>query len=94
MLEYVILNRTRTEFVSLLREWGANIETEDVQSARNEPIGRINVKGCIESRSFASEVRAPVTTNEPRRISKEVIPALIDELPLIAVVGSQVDRRC
>ena len=82
-VEDVSLNPTRTEFVSLLRGWGVNIETQDVQSERNEPIGRINVKGGFES---AAEARI---TNEPRRIPKDVIPALIDELPLIAVVGSQ-----
>ena len=88
-IEDVSLNPTRTEFLSLLRNWGADIETRHIQSERNEPIGSITVEGGFNSGAGSFRASAPVTTNEPRRISKDVIPALIDELPLIAVVGSQ-----
>lgn len=81
-IEEVSLNPTRTEFLSLLRNWGADIETRQLQSARNEPLGGITVKDGFNSDEA-------LKTNEPRRIPKEVVPALIDELPLIAVVGSQ-----
>jgi 3-phosphoshikimate 1-carboxyvinyltransferase len=77
-IEAVSLNPTRTEFISLLRNWGADIETRHVQLERNEPLGGITVNSGAE-----------LKTNEPRRIPKGLVPALIDELPLIAVVGSQ-----
>lgn len=76
-IEDVGLNPTRTEFLSLLRNWGADIQTRHIQSERDEPIGSITVRGNVDSSA------------EVRRIPNDVIPALIDELPLIAVVGSQ-----
>jgi 3-phosphoshikimate 1-carboxyvinyltransferase len=81
-IEAVSLNPTRTEFLSLLCNWGADIETRHVQLERNEPVGGITVKDGFNSGSEAE-------ATEPKRIPKGLVPALIDELPLIAVVGSQ-----
>ncbi|HTG91207.1 MAG TPA: 3-phosphoshikimate 1-carboxyvinyltransferase [Pyrinomonadaceae bacterium] len=80
-IEDVCLNPTRTEFISLLRSSGGDIESVETRSDRNEPSGSIKVA--------ASEIRQG--SNQPLRIGKERIPALIDELPLVAVVGSQLD---
>ncbi|HSE33943.1 MAG TPA: 3-phosphoshikimate 1-carboxyvinyltransferase [Pyrinomonadaceae bacterium] len=74
----VCLNPTRTEFISLLRSWGGEIESIETRSDRNEPVGSINVSSA---RSAAE--------NQPRMIDRNAVPALIDELPLLAVVGSQ-----
>ena len=75
------LNPTRSEFISVLRSCGADISTVKVRDERNEPIGRIQVKGGIQR-----------SANEPaRHLEKSKIPALIDELPLLAVVGTQLD---
>jgi 3-phosphoshikimate 1-carboxyvinyltransferase len=75
------LNSTRSEFISVLRSCGADISTVNVREERNEPIGRIQVKGGIQR-----------SANERARyLEKSKIPALIDELPLLAVVGTQLD---
>jgi 3-phosphoshikimate 1-carboxyvinyltransferase len=79
LIEGVSLNPTRVEFLSVLRDWGMEIETFDERLERNEPVGTIRVSHS-DLRSSASG---------PRRIAEELIPSLIDELPLIAVVGSQ-----
>jgi 3-phosphoshikimate 1-carboxyvinyltransferase len=78
-VEDVCLNPTRTEFISLLRSWGGEIETIETRSERNEPSGTIKVR----TKQFIRRSDQPLT------IIKDTIPALIDELPLVAVVGSQ-----
>jgi len=80
-IEGVGLNPTRAAFLSVLNSWGANISTSDVQTERNEPFGTLDVRGGI--RKTASET--------DRSLRQPLIPSLIDELPLLAVVGSQID---
>ncbi|HKY29378.1 MAG TPA: 3-phosphoshikimate 1-carboxyvinyltransferase [Pyrinomonadaceae bacterium] len=80
MIEGVGLNPTRAAFLSVLSSWGADISTSDVQMERNEPCGTINVRGGITQ----------VASKEERTLRRAMIPALIDELPLLAVVGSQI----
>jgi 3-phosphoshikimate 1-carboxyvinyltransferase len=80
-IEGVGLNPTRAAFLSVLSSWGADIETTDVQVERNEPYGTINVRGGITG-------NAPLTE---RTLGQSMIPSLIDELPLLAVAGSQID---
>jgi 3-phosphoshikimate 1-carboxyvinyltransferase len=79
-IEAVGLNPTRAAFLSVLRSWGAEISTSDLRSERNEPVGTINVKGGMQS----------VARDEDRTLSGSMIPSLIDELPLLAVVGTQI----
>jgi len=80
-IEGVGLNPTRAAFLSVLSSWGAGIETTDLQVERNEPHGTINVRGGITGNAAESE----------RTLGQSMIPSLIDELPLLAVVGSQID---
>ena len=79
-IEGVGLNPTRAAFLSVLSSWGAAITTSDVRDERNEPVGTINVRGGLHS----------VARDEDRILSGAMIPSLIDELPLLAVVGTQV----
>ena len=79
-IERVGLNPTRAAFLSVLRSWGAKIVTTDFRSERNEPMGTITVSGGLHS----------VPRDEDRVLSGPMIPSLIDELPLLALVGSQV----
>jgi 3-phosphoshikimate 1-carboxyvinyltransferase len=80
-IEGVGLNPTRAAFLSVLTSWGADISTTDLQTERNEPYGTINVRGGLNG-----------TATEPdRTLSRSMIPSLIDELPLLAVVGSQIE---
>lgn len=79
IVDDVSLNPTRTAFVSLLREWGGLIRFADERLERNEVIGTLRARH-EESLPAAGQLR---------QIASSMIPALIDELPLIAVVGSQ-----
>ena len=78
-IDGVGLNPTRAAFLSVLTSWGAHISTDDLQTERNEPFGTINVRGGLSG------------TTSDRTLSRSIIPSLIDELPLLAVVGSQID---
>ena len=77
-IEDVGLNPTRAAFLSVLSSWGGDLTTADVQTERNEPYGTINVHGGI------------TRTADARTLRQSMIPSLIDELPLLAVVGSQI----
>lgn len=79
-IESVGLNPTRAGFLDVLKSWGAEISTSDLRTERNEPVGTINVRGGLRS----------TPRNEDRILSGAMIPSLIDELPLLAVVGTQV----
>jgi 3-phosphoshikimate 1-carboxyvinyltransferase len=81
VIDAVGLNPTRAEYLSVFRCWGANISMEDIHSERNEPVGTVVIDGGLRS--------ATITETE-RRINGAQIPAVIDELPLLAVVGSQI----
>ena len=80
-IERVGLNPTRAAFLDVLSSWGAEISVTDVESERNEPFGTIHVRGGINRNANERE----------RTLNGSMIPALIDELPLLAVVGSQID---
>ncbi len=74
------LNPTRAAFLSVLSSWGADISTSALQTERNEPFGTIDVRGGL----------AATVSDSDRILSRSMIPSLIDELPLLAVVGSQI----
>lgn len=76
VIEDVGLNPTRTVFLSVLTSWGADITTTDFRMERNEPVGTITVRGGIGE------------ADGERVLAGDQIPLLIDELPLLAVVGT------
>lgn len=78
-IEGIGLNPTRAAFISVLTSWGADISTVDVQTECNEPYGTINVRGGLSG------------TAKDQTVGGSMIPSLIDELPLLAVVGSQIE---
>lgn len=80
VIERVGLNPTRTTFLSVLSSWGADISQTDLQMERNEPVGTVTVRGGI-----GGAIR-----DEDRVLRGSLIPSLIDELPLLAVVGTQI----
>ena len=80
-IEGVGLNPTRAAFLSVLSSWGADISTTGLQTERNERFGTINVHGGISK----------TTGEDERTLTRSIIPSLIDELPLLAVVGSQIE---
>jgi 3-phosphoshikimate 1-carboxyvinyltransferase len=75
------LNPTRTLFIDQLRGMGFGFETFGVREVANEPAGSIRVTGVQRSHS----------TREPFTVEGLAVPQLIDELPLLAVVGSQIE---
>ena len=74
ILRNVGLNQTRTGIIDVLKQMGAEIEILDEKIECNEEVGDIRIR--------TSELKA-VT------IEGEIIPRLIDELPVIAVAATQ-----
>jgi len=79
-IENVGLNPTRTQFLSTLRSLGFDVNPNELDQQANEPLGSIQVSG------------RPEILNKTRHnlINGELIPQLIDELPLLAVLGTQI----
>ena len=76
ILKNVGLNPTRTGIIDVLKQMGADIEILDERVECNEESGDIRIK--------TSDLKG-IT------IEGEIIPRLIDELPVIAVLASQAD---
>lgn len=74
------VNPTRVVFLEQLRSLGFDVAVSDVREEGNEAVGKICVSGAKASSSSKS-----ATT-----LRGSLIPQLIDELPLLAVVGSQI----
>ena len=73
------LNPTRTQLLDVLRGVNADIEILDVREDSNEPVGTIRIRSN------------PLAPREPSNVIEgELIVALIDELPLLAVLGTQI----
>jgi len=80
VIEGVGLNPTRAAFLNVFRSWGADISETDLETERNEPVGTIKVRGGVDAKP----------RDVDRILSGAMIPSLIDELPLLAVVGTQI----
>lgn len=80
MMQNVGLNPTRSGFLEVLRGLGAKIEISDTRDAAGEPVGTIEVFGSGELGS----------TPETRVIKGEIIANIIDEIPILAVFGTQI----
>ena len=78
------LNPTRVAFLEKLREAGIDIAVVNQNESCHEPSGDLHVRG----RKIVNKGDAAMLT-----INGTIIPQLIDELPLLAVVGSQIARR-
>ena len=74
IIKNVGLNPTRTGIVEVMQQMGADIQILDSHTECNEQVGDIRIK--------SSELKA-IT------IEGEIIPRLIDELPVIAVLATQ-----
>jgi 3-phosphoshikimate 1-carboxyvinyltransferase len=69
------LNPTRTGLLNVLREMGGSIEAE-ITNEYPEPVGRIHVK---------SQQLKNI------EIQKEIIPNIIDEIPILSILATQSD---
>jgi 3-phosphoshikimate 1-carboxyvinyltransferase len=79
LIQNVGINPTRTAFLRVLQSFGCAIEVMNAREICNEPVAEIRVLGSNLRATSAIQVRG------------ELIPSLIDELPLLAVVGSQIE---
>ncbi len=82
-VEDIGINPTRTAFLSLLRSLGLAVEINQKRDECNEAIGHVRVKGNLPDNQRND------TSNQVRG---RVIAQLIDELPLLAVVGTQLQQ--
>lgn len=73
------LNPTRTGIIEVLRRFGASIETTDEIVSGGEPIGTLIVSG-----------RAKLGA-ENNRVDGAIVANLIDEVPILAVFGTQTE---
>ncbi|HEX8476297.1 MAG TPA: 3-phosphoshikimate 1-carboxyvinyltransferase [Pyrinomonadaceae bacterium] len=82
-IENVGLNPTRTKFLQIMREFGAQIGTEALQQRGFEDVGDLIVHG-------ASGL-APTSRMGGNVLRGGIVAELIDELPALAVVGTQLE---
>jgi 3-phosphoshikimate 1-carboxyvinyltransferase len=75
LIKGVGINPTRTGLLSVLQEMGADIRISNIKEVSGEPIADIYCKGDRELKSI--------------HITKERIPSLIDEFPILCVVATQ-----
>ncbi|MCZ6703191.1 MAG: 3-phosphoshikimate 1-carboxyvinyltransferase [Ignavibacteria bacterium] len=73
LLQNVSLNERRTEFVDILKNMGAKISLTHKGESYNEPYGDIYVE--------SSDLKNI-------EISTELIPAIIDEIPILSIAGA------
>jgi 3-phosphoshikimate 1-carboxyvinyltransferase len=78
----VNLNPTRTAFIDTLNELGASIAKHNVREQHGEPVGDL----VVSSRQLKSERGGTV-------LAGALIPNIIDEIPVLAVVATQVEGR-
>jgi len=76
-------NPTRVLFIEQLRTLGLDVEIADSREESNEPVGVVCVHG-------PKKQTLPATSHSPVMVQGRIVPRLIDELPLLAVVGSQI----
>jgi len=77
-LRRVGINPTRAAVIHVLQSLGANIIIDDRTEAAGEPVADIVVKGGLGKRQSESNV-----------LRGEIIANLIDEIPIVAVLGTQ-----
>lgn len=79
-VQNVGINSTRRAFIDLLRSWGADIELIDERRAHGEPVADLRVR----SSSLRSD-------SSSRVLAGDLIANLIDEIPILAVLGARVE---
>jgi 3-phosphoshikimate 1-carboxyvinyltransferase len=78
----VNLNPTRAAFLDVLNALGATIERRNIREMHGEPLGDLYVMS-----------RALKTDGPVMKLAGEIVPNIIDELPILAVIGTQVKGR-
>lgn len=76
-------NPTRVLFLKQMSAFGLDVDIIDAREESNEPVGVIRVRGSQKQTSS-------IKSESPMMIQGSMVPQLIDELPLLAVIGSQI----
>lgn len=74
------INSTRRAIIDLLKSWGGNIEIKHERHLHGESVADL----CVRSSSLQSD-------SYSRELSGGVIANLIDEIPVLAVLGTRVE---
>ncbi len=82
VLKNVGLNITRSAIIEVLQGFGAEIEIQNKREASNEILGDLFVKGN-------KDLKSKTVSN---RIEGDIIANLIDEIPILAVFGTQLEN--
>ncbi len=75
-LKHVGINATRTGIIDVLKDMGADVSIENVRHEESEPVADITVR--------TSALKAT-------HIGGDIIPRLIDEIPIIALLATQAE---
>jgi 3-phosphoshikimate 1-carboxyvinyltransferase len=70
------LNPTRTGIIDVLQKMGANIVTEYTEKLGDEPVGKVQIE---------------YSNLKGIQLSGEIIPRIIDEIPIVALAATQAD---
>lgn len=82
VIENIGLNPSRTAIIDTLKQLGADIHITNERIAGNEPVGDLTVGGELKSAiGLSSNV-----------VKGEIIANLIDEIPILAVFGTQLEN--
>jgi 3-phosphoshikimate 1-carboxyvinyltransferase len=81
-LRDVSLNPSRTAFIDVLSQLGANIQISNLRTIHRELVANIRVS----SSELKSEPEGTI-------LSGKIIPNIIDEIPILAVAATQVEGR-
>jgi 3-phosphoshikimate 1-carboxyvinyltransferase len=81
----VSLNPTRAQSLRLLQSLGAHVRVSGMRERCNEAVGNVSIT------TTASGHLSPAKPGRSNVLRGALIPQLIDELPLLAVVGTQVE---
>jgi 3-phosphoshikimate 1-carboxyvinyltransferase len=71
------LNPTRTGLLEVLKEMGAEVEISNMRNLSGEPVADIHCRGGAELKAVS--------------VTREKIPALIDEFPILCVAATQAE---
>lgn len=81
LIKNVGLNETRTAIITILQNFGANIEILNRAEICNEAVGDLFVRGSEKLTS----------ATETNKIEGDIVANLIDELPILAIFGTQLE---
>lgn len=80
VMENVGLNPSRTSFIDVAKNLGVDIEISGNTDVSGEPVGTITVHGGIIG-----------AVRNANKIDGDIIANLIDEIPILAILGTQIE---